>query len=233
MKKIDGYTIPCEVIDDLLPSYIDSLTNAVTNEAVEEHLKKCPSCREKFEAMKFPLAEQEEFPVKKSSDAIDQQGMDFLRQVKRRNVYKIVASVLLAVLSCMLLFYTMVVVIHPFAPEAQNVYQLDDGRIYFELRVSGKQASVDSISYLDFSDEAGEYHVNFGYSWLSLLQGTFNREEKIYCFVREMPENSIHYSCGDTDLVIWQKGDEIDTAPDNIEAAANGKENLPFWNRDH
>lgn len=230
MKKIEEYTIPCEVMDDLLPSYVEGLTNAVTNQAVEKHLEKCQSCREKFEAMKFPIAQQEELPVRKSSDDIDQQGIDFLRQVKRRNVYKIIAAVLLAVVSCMLLFYAMTDVIHPFAPEVQNVYQLEDGRIYFELRVSGKQAGVDSISYRDFTNEFGEYHVNFGYSWLSLLQGTTNREEKTYCFIREISEHSIHYSCGQTDLVIWQKGNKIETAPDSIEAAAKGKENLPFWN---
>ena len=31
--------IPCEMIRDLLPSYIDELTNDVTNKEIEEHIK--------------------------------------------------------------------------------------------------------------------------------------------------------------------------------------------------
>ena len=35
--------IPCEIIRDLFPSYIDQLTSDKTNLAVEEHIKECKS----------------------------------------------------------------------------------------------------------------------------------------------------------------------------------------------
>ena len=44
--------IPCEVIKDLLPSYIDGLTDPVTNEIIEEHLSTCTECRKLYETMK-------------------------------------------------------------------------------------------------------------------------------------------------------------------------------------
>ena len=37
--------LPCEVVRDLFPSYIDELTNEVTNHMIEEHLKECENCR--------------------------------------------------------------------------------------------------------------------------------------------------------------------------------------------
>ncbi|MBR6678345.1 MAG: zf-HC2 domain-containing protein, partial [Oscillospiraceae bacterium] len=42
----------CEIIKDLLPSYIDELTSEVSNEAVEQHLSECESCRSYYEQMK-------------------------------------------------------------------------------------------------------------------------------------------------------------------------------------
>ena len=42
----------CEIIKDLLPSFIDELTSEVSNEAVEEHLAECESCRAYYEEMK-------------------------------------------------------------------------------------------------------------------------------------------------------------------------------------
>lgn len=42
----------CEIIKDLLPSYIDGLTSSASNHEIEEHLKNCPQCKEIFEQMK-------------------------------------------------------------------------------------------------------------------------------------------------------------------------------------
>lgn len=41
----------CEVVKDLLPSYIDGLTSSVTNEEIEEHLDQCAECKRSYEAM--------------------------------------------------------------------------------------------------------------------------------------------------------------------------------------
>ena len=31
----------CKIVQDLLPSYVDKLTNEETNQYIEEHLKEC------------------------------------------------------------------------------------------------------------------------------------------------------------------------------------------------
>lgn len=43
--------LSCEIVQDLLPSYVDELTNPVTNEAVRGHLETCPACRESWRRM--------------------------------------------------------------------------------------------------------------------------------------------------------------------------------------
>ena len=53
----DNKTIPCEVIRDLFPSYIDGLTNEVTNREIEAHNADCADCAAILASMKNPQVE--------------------------------------------------------------------------------------------------------------------------------------------------------------------------------
>ena len=69
--------IPCEVVRDLLPSYIDELTSEVTNRIVKDHLERCEECRKIYSAMTGSLTGEEE--------KFREQGeIDFLRKNRRR-----------------------------------------------------------------------------------------------------------------------------------------------------
>ena len=69
--------LPCEVVRDLLPSYVDGLTSDATNALLEQHLEDCPDCKSVLDAMREP----EGRPVSE----IDQKELDFLKKNKRRN----------------------------------------------------------------------------------------------------------------------------------------------------
>lgn len=45
----------CKIIQDLLPNYIEELTNLETNNYIEEHIKKCNECNNVLENMKKDL----------------------------------------------------------------------------------------------------------------------------------------------------------------------------------
>lgn len=45
----------CKIVQDLLPNYIEDLTNEETNLFIEEHLKECSKCKQIFENMKQDL----------------------------------------------------------------------------------------------------------------------------------------------------------------------------------
>ena len=49
--------VPCEIIEDLLPSYLDEILSDSVNEAVEIHLESCEACRKKLGQLKSELAE--------------------------------------------------------------------------------------------------------------------------------------------------------------------------------
>ncbi len=46
--------LSCEVVRDLLPSYLDGVASGETKAAVERHMEECPDCRETLRRMKEP-----------------------------------------------------------------------------------------------------------------------------------------------------------------------------------
>lgn len=55
----------CEIIRDLLPSYIDGLTSDESNRAVEEHLYGCEECQELLDQMKQDIRDPQQIEVNK------------------------------------------------------------------------------------------------------------------------------------------------------------------------
>ena len=48
----------CDLIRDLLPSYLEGLTSESSNEEIRFHLENCGECREYYEQMRAPLEEE-------------------------------------------------------------------------------------------------------------------------------------------------------------------------------
>lgn len=65
--------LDCEVIEDLLPSYIDQLTHDKTNQLIEEHLQNCFSCRKKYEEMSL------------EDDCSSLEEIDYLKKIRKQN----------------------------------------------------------------------------------------------------------------------------------------------------
>ena len=70
--------LTCEVVQDLLPSYVDHLTSDVTNTAIETHIRECADCRRILSDMQSP----EPVPAETATDA---STIDFLKKSNKRN----------------------------------------------------------------------------------------------------------------------------------------------------
>ena len=82
--------IPCEVIRDLLPSYVDGLSSEVTNQMIREHLEECEECRNILAAMREGESKVQE----------NLREIDFLKKTNkkmRRDVITAVLGVLAAI----------------------------------------------------------------------------------------------------------------------------------------
>lgn len=78
--------LPCEVVKDLFPSYIDELTSEVTNDLVKEHTAECEECRRTLESMKNPEVEPEEEAQKKE--------IDYLKKTRKKNRKNVLVAIL-------------------------------------------------------------------------------------------------------------------------------------------
>lgn len=70
--------LKCEIIKDLLPSYVEKLTSDVTNEVVESHIAECKECKQLLDDMK-----QDEV----RSNEEDRKEINYLKKVKHRTWY--------------------------------------------------------------------------------------------------------------------------------------------------
>ena len=72
----------CEIVQDLLPSYVDGLTSDETNEAIKDHLADCVSCRDMYERMKADETSAEE-----NSEVMEKEKkeINFLKKIKQKH----------------------------------------------------------------------------------------------------------------------------------------------------
>ena len=84
MKKIDN----CKIVHDLLPSYIDGLTNQETNKYIEEHITKCSKCTEKLKVMNGDI---------KLEKINQNKEINYLKKLRRRTKLIIFSSLLICI----------------------------------------------------------------------------------------------------------------------------------------
>ena len=87
--------LKCEIIRDLLPSYIEKLTSDVTNEAVEFHLEECKECKQLLDNMKKDEV---------ISNEEDQKEINYLKKVKHHTWFTLGIGVLITAATVMCLF---------------------------------------------------------------------------------------------------------------------------------
>lgn len=114
MKNIPE--LPCAVVEDLLPAYVEGLTSEETTAAVEAHLASCPACAAKRAAMG---AEEGPSPEEAEETARE---VDYLKKVRRRGRRRVAAAILCTVLVLLLGFAAKIFVIgEPLDPDGVAV----------------------------------------------------------------------------------------------------------------
>ena len=70
----------CKIIQDLLPNYIEKLTNKETNSYIEEHLEICVNCKNTYEKMKNEI----QLENKKTGKKLDKREVNFFKRYKNK-----------------------------------------------------------------------------------------------------------------------------------------------------
>ena len=122
MKNIPE--LPCAIVEDLLPAYVEGLTSEETTAAVEAHLASCPACAAKRAAMG---AEEGPSPEEAAETARE---VDYLKAVRRRSRRRVAAAILCTVLVLLLGFAAKIFVIcTPLNPGGVAVDTQEEGGV--------------------------------------------------------------------------------------------------------
>lgn len=88
--------LTCSIVQDLLPNYIEKLTSADTNIAMEEHLETCEDCRKTYEQMAADnIGSLEKVPVLE---------LKFLKKVKKTRLLAAALCIVLTLVFSYLLY---------------------------------------------------------------------------------------------------------------------------------
>lgn len=135
MKNIPE--LPCAVVEDLLPAYMEGLTSAETNAAVEAHLASCPACAAKRAAMG---AEEGPSPEEAAETARE---VDYLKAVRRRSRRRVAAAVLGTLAVLMIGFAAMIFVVgEPLDPDGVAVSGFVQGDGVLQISPSSTASGI-------------------------------------------------------------------------------------------
>ncbi|MCR5609708.1 MAG: DUF4825 domain-containing protein [Lachnospiraceae bacterium] len=185
-----GNKIPCAVVKDILPLYIDELVSDETKQTIGEHLDECAECKELYDEMKPEKEEVAEENIKE---------VDYLKKVRGTNKKIIAISAVLVVLLAVM---AVAVVIMRKKISAVENRKLDISEfVYYDVEVDKnelefKGSTIYEVKY-DFSSEDGVVTVNI-YGEKQNLSGehvelSFTND----CEIKEVRIN---------DYIVWQDG---------------------------
>ncbi|MCR5458676.1 MAG: DUF4825 domain-containing protein [Acetatifactor sp.] len=188
--------IPCEVIRDLFPSYVDGLTSEKTNAEIEEHLKSCPACTKILKDLKGD-AEEEIRPTER-----DVKEIDFLKKTRRMQRIAICSSLITVILFLLFIALRIFVVGVTFdgASFAVEKLTIQDGELHL------RATSLDSahvLSRVRFEEENGIVVIRPKAALVSF----FHSAGKEYTYKLKDEKNLRQIWLGNK--IIWEDGANI------------------------
>ena len=112
----------CNIIKDLIPSYIDRICSKETGAAIEEHIEHCQECKKTMQLMAQP-------PVKKNVTNVAAAKEPFKRINKKRRFQVITAIIMTFMLTIIgaLVVENVGVVKDFFFPKVSAIIEIEDG----------------------------------------------------------------------------------------------------------
>ena len=184
-------TIPCEVIKDLLPMYVEGLTSEETNKYIEKHIDSCEECASALRSMKVFVPEADHV----NSDI----EVDFLKKNRKRNRRVLWGSLLAAFCLVLVVFAarTFIVGAKLHGSVACNADVRDN-----QVILSGTVIdSIHGISKISFREENGEVFAETYYVIANPLHSGEFRETYI-------AKDTVKRVYVDGDL-IWADGTQL------------------------
>lgn len=158
--------LSCDIVMDLLPSYVDGLTRENTNKEVKEHLEECESCLKSYITMRTP--------AKRVALEDEKKEIDFLKVTKRKHQKRLLVTVGTTIAVCILL----VVVNSYFGNPISHLIVTNAAERYVEEAYGDKDYYVDDVAY----DKGGSY------PYYATIRSKSSEDTVFFVFISPMGE---------------------------------------------
>jgi len=185
--------LPCEVVQDLFPAYIEELSSEATKSLVEEHVVNCEHCKKVLSMMNNPGIEPLELLKEKKE-------IDFLKKTRRRNRKKLVLAVVTTMFVLLLCMIVKQWLIGSYIPGEYVACQ---------VQVKGNELSVNGtlldaryqISNVKFAEENGVVTISFQI----VRRGPFGESRVEQTYMAKQPITAVHLG----ERILWADGKNI------------------------
>lgn len=140
--------MPCAVARDLMPLYVENLTEDETTEMMREHIAECAACAQSFGMQKTKLE------IEKKPQRPDFRGIRFFKKSFLKRIALWMAIIIMGFIavwgSCLYLFDNYWIEREDIRVVGQ--YQLSDGRIIIAIKADGYSVNELTWSYHTWED---------------------------------------------------------------------------------
>ena len=180
--------LSCEVVQDLLPSYVDGLTSEITKDAVESHLNGCEMCSQRLRGLRESLMPKDESADESWNNTVDAMAMN--RQV-RYLLYGVLITLIVVLLLWIgsILLNNWVMTNHnagfAVTPTSWNIeVNEENGIVHLEVVLPDGRAfkndPADPIATYNYNASSKELTINITCSYVWGASG--ESAEKEFCF---------------------------------------------------
>lgn len=193
MRKTD-----CEIVEDLMPLYIDGLTSETSNKLIVEHLQECEECRAKLQRMR-------DGNITVAKD--DVKEIDFLKKTRKHNIKTVIAGILAVLIIVISVIGIRLFVTGQKADKRSFACEvLNDGN-HFTFDIMSFN-SAESIRNIQFREENGVILVTVKTVLPSFLSSSQCHAE----YTAKQPVSMVYVN----DRVVWAAGEHIYTLTDDL-----------------
>lgn len=130
----------CKIVQDLLPNYIEKLTNEETNLFVQEHLKECADCRNILENM------QKEIEVNNKQD---KREVKYIKKFNKK--FKVLKGILFSILAVAVIFIVIItrkaIILSSIDSKVSN-YENNKENIYVKSYITTSEYTISAERFI-------------------------------------------------------------------------------------
>lgn len=224
----------CDLIQDLLPLYVDDACSEQSKLIIDEHVMECRECRDQLTAMKQSLFVTESHETAEQ----DKQAIQSLAKTwHKAKLYAWIKGGVIATVCCILVIVSYqvltkwrIVTVPAELIEISEVYQLADGSISYRLKVKDEY----ELTYISqtYDEQGNSYTVGYrpiikrkiNDNYVSYgINGSLHRmypekeNEILFKLNNSSGVQAWYYGSAEDRILIWEQGMEVPGASESLE----------------